>query len=118
MRCDGFYKNTVRGGQIFQENGRDSDLCPSHPDTYEVLVEMFKQIIAVFGEDIINIGGDEVRIAKNHLGNGPWWYCKRCEDKIKEQGWGMFLPKVFIISNQCFLPNSSSNLKNNSKAHA
>lgn len=88
LRCDGFYKNTVRGGQIFQENGRDSDLCPSLPDTYEVLVEMFKQIIAVFGEDIINIGGDEVRITQNLLGNGPWWYCKRCEDKIKEQGWG------------------------------
>ena len=88
LRCDGFYKNTVRGGQIFQENGRDSDLCPSHPDTYEVLVAMFKQIIDVFGEDIINIGGDEVRITQNLLGNGPWWYCKRCEDKIKEQGWG------------------------------
>lgn len=88
LRCDGFYRNTIRGGQIFQENGRDSDLCPSLPDTYEVLAEMFGQMIAVFGSEMINIGGDEVRIADPNLGNGPWWYCKRCEDKIKAHGWG------------------------------
>ena len=88
LRCDGFYRNTIRGGQIFQENGRDSDLCPSLPDTYEVLAEMFGQMIAVFGSEMINIGGDEVRIADPQLGNGPWWYCKRCEDKIKAHGWG------------------------------
>lgn len=49
---------------------------------------MFGQMIAVFGSEMINIGGDEVRIADPQLGNGPWWYCKRCEDKIKAHGWG------------------------------
>ena len=91
LKCDAYYRNEERNinKQKFDEKLRGSDLCPSNNDTIEVIVYMLKQMYNTFECEYVHIGGDEVRIAGNeNLGNGPWWYCKRCEDKLKELNFG------------------------------
>lgn len=88
IRCDGYYNDTPRGpNQVSFSPLTGTDICPSSEDTYEVITEMYRQIHDVFRSAYLNIGGDEARISGNHLGFGPWWYCRRCENKLTELNW-------------------------------
>ncbi|MDY3939974.1 MAG: family 20 glycosylhydrolase [Spirochaetia bacterium] len=88
IRCDGYYSSTPRGPkQVVFNPLTGTDLCPSSEDTYEVITEMYRQMHEVFQSAYLNIGGDEARISGNHLGFGPWWYCRRCQNKLRELNW-------------------------------
>ena len=89
LRCDDFYKDQgdsrsgVSGKSL--KPGSDTDLCVSNPDTVEVLGEMIRQMKAVFNTGYMHIGADEVKInPRSWYLIGHWWYCLRCENKVKE----------------------------------
>lgn len=89
LRCDGHYaaegdsRSGVEGKDL--KPGSDTDLCVSNPDTVEVLGEMIRQMKAVFSTGYMHIGADEVKInPSSWYLIGHWWYCQRCENKVKE----------------------------------
>ena len=89
LRCDKFYEDegdsrSGRDGKYLKP-GSDTDLCVSNPDTVEVLGEMIRQMKAVFNTGYMHIGADEVKINPGSWYLiGHWWYCLRCENKVKE----------------------------------
>lgn len=89
LRCDDHYaaEGADRSGREdkFLMPGSDTDLCVSNPDTVEVLGEMIRQMKAVFNTGYMHIGADEVKINPGSWYLiGHWWYCLRCENKVKE----------------------------------
>lgn len=89
LRCDKFYEDegASRSGVDGKDlkPGSDTDLCVSNPDTVEVLGEMIRQMKAVFDTGYMHIGADEVKInPRSWYLIGHWWYCLRCENKVKE----------------------------------
>lgn len=89
LRCDKFYEDEgdSRSGVDgkYLKPGSDTDLCVSNPDTVEVLGEMIRQMKAVFDTGYMHIGADEVKINPGSWYLiGHWWYCLRCENKVKE----------------------------------
>lgn len=89
LRCDKFYEDegASRSGRDdkYLMPGSDTDLCVSNPDTVEVLGEMIRQMKAVFNTGYMHIGADEVKInPRSWYLIGHWWYCLRCENKVKE----------------------------------
>lgn len=89
LRCDDFYEDQgdtrsgVSGKSL--KPGSDTDLCVSNPDTVEVLGEMIRQMKEVFNTGYMHIGADEVKInPRSWYLIGHWWYCLRCENKVKE----------------------------------
>ena len=89
LRCDDHYaaegdsRSGVDGKSL--KPGSDTDLCVSNPDTVEVLGEMIRQMKAVFNTGYMHIGADEVKInPRSWYLIGHWWYCLRCENKVKE----------------------------------
>lgn len=89
LRCDKFYEDEgdSRSGVDgkYLKPGSDTDLCVSNPDTVEVLGEMIRQMKAVFNTGYMHIGADEVKInPRSWYLIGHWWYCLRCENKVKE----------------------------------
>ena len=89
LRCDDFYEDQgdtrsgVSGKSL--KPGSDTDLCVSNPDTVEVLGEMIRQMKEVFNTGYMHVGADEVKInPRSWYLIGHWWYCLRCENKVKE----------------------------------
>ncbi len=82
MRCDDKITNPLWDRR--SKSDSLADVCISSDATFAILTEMLRQIATTFESDTIHIGADEVRI-DNHSWYpiGRWWFCKRCEDKMR-----------------------------------
>ena len=83
LRCDNLNRDSDSGKPFKPETF--SDLCASSSDIFEVLDYMIGQIAEAFDSEVIHIGADEVKINNQSWYDvGPWWFCSRCENKIRE----------------------------------
>lgn len=68
-----------------KENNITNDICASSAATLPILKELIRQVAKVFPGEVLHIGADEVHLKTDMWYNlGPWWFCSRCEQKIKE----------------------------------
>ena len=86
LRCDKLGGSGVPASvpQEKKLNNITNDICASSEATLPILKEMIRQVADTFPSEIIHIGADEVHLKTNMWYNlGPWWFCSRCENKIK-----------------------------------
>ena len=78
LRCDKVNTNS-------NDKNVTNDICAASEATLPILKELIRQMCEVFPSEVFNIGGDEVHINnKSWYPLGPWWFCSKCEAKIKE----------------------------------
>ncbi len=54
-------------------------LCVGKESTYDFMFSLFDELLEVFTDGIVHIGGDEVPTTR-------WKLCEHCQNKMKEQG--------------------------------
>ncbi|MCK5046917.1 MAG: beta-N-acetylhexosaminidase, partial [Candidatus Heimdallarchaeota archaeon] len=66
--------------------------CPGNDRVYEFLKDVIDEVIELFPSEIIHIGGDEVPKIR-------WRSCKKCREKMKEEGITKFKDLQVLLTN-------------------